>query len=320
MYRIGIDLGGTNIAVGIVNSDMKIVKKGSVPTFANREGELIVRDMVNLASDLIAKCGLKASDIESVGIVSPGSIDRKNGLVVYAGNLPFKSFPIVEHFKKYLPIEKVFIENDANAAALAESLIGAARGTKNSVMITLGTGVGGGIIMDNKIYSGFNGTAGELGHMVIAHGGRLCSCGRRGCWEAYSSATGLVNMTREKLAQCRALGVKTLMTDELSRNNGRANARTAFNAQKAGDRAANEVIKEYLSYLSCGLVNVINVFQPEVISIGGGIGNEGENLLKPLLKPINEEQFSRAFANKTKIKIAELGNDAGIIGAAGLES
>ena len=225
---------------------MKIVKKGSVPTFANREGELIVRDMVNLASDLIAKCGLKASDIESVGIVSPGSIDRKNGLVVYAGNLPFKSFPIVEHFKKYLPIEKVFIENDANAAALAESLIGAARGTKNSVMITLGTGVGGGIIMDNKIYSGFNGTAGELGHMVIAHGGRLCSCGRRGCWEAYSSATGLVNMTREKLAQCRALGVKTIMTDELSRNNGRANARTAFNAQKAGDRAANEVIKEYL--------------------------------------------------------------------------
>ncbi|MBE6695120.1 MAG: ROK family protein [Ruminococcaceae bacterium] len=318
MYYIGVDLGGTNIAIGIVDSNMKIIEKGSVPTLSNRDGELIIRDMANLANSLIKKCGLKVSDIASVGIASPGSIDHKKGLVVCAHNLPFKNFPIVDCFKKYLPIERVFVENDANAAALAEALAGAARGTKDSVMITLGTGVGGGIIIDNKVYSGFNGAAGELGHIVIAHGGRLCSCGRRGCWEAYSSATGLVNMTKEKLAQCRSLGIKTLMEDELTLNNGKVNARIAFNAQKAGDKAGKEVIREYLSYLSCGLINIINTFQPEVLSIGGGVCNEGDNLLNPLLELIDEEQFTKDSEKKTKIKLAVLGNDAGIIGAAGL--
>ena len=318
MYYIGVDLGGTNIAVGVVDSNMKIIEKGSVPTLSARDGELIVRDMANLAGNLIRKCGLKVSDIASVGIASPGSIDHKNGVVACAHNLPFKNFPIADYFKKYLPVEKVLLENDANAAALAEALAGAARGTKNSVMITLGTGVGGGIVIDNKVYSGFNGAAGELGHIVIAHGGRLCSCGRRGCWEAYSSATGLVNMTKEKLAQCRSLGIKTLMEDEVALNNGKVNARIAFNAQKAGDKAGKEVIREYLSYLSCGIINMINIFQPEVLSIGGGVCNEGENLLKPLLELVDEEQFTKESSKKTKIKLAELGNDAGIIGAAGL--
>ena len=317
MYYIGVDLGGTNIAAGVVNESFEIIAKGSVPTLAEREGELIVRDMAKLVSNLIEKCSLKLSDVASVGIATPGSVDLENELIVYANNLDFKNFPIVKCFKKYLPIEKVYIENDANAAALAESLVGAAKGTKSSIMVTLGTGVGGGIIINNKIYSGINYAAGELGHMVIEHNGRLCSCGRRGCWEAYSSATALINMTKEKLAQCEAFNTKTLMQNEFEKI-GKVNARIAFNAQKAGDKAGCEVIKEYLDYLACGITNLINIFQPEVLSIGGGICGEGDNLLLPLLDLTANEQYSRNSEKKTEIKLAKLGNDAGIIGAAGL--
>lgn len=318
MYYIGIDLGGTNIAVGIVDSNMKIIKKSSVPTLSKRDAESIVRDMADLSSRLIGECNLNLSDIVSVGIATPGSIDYENGKVIYANNLNFNSFAIVDVFKKYLPIEKVFIENDANAAALAESVSGAAKGAKSSVMITLGTGVGGGIIIDNKIFRGYNGSAGELGHMVIKHGGRSCTCGRRGCWEAYSSAVGLINMTEERLTECKALKIKTLMEQEVKQNGGRVNARTAFNAQRAGDKVACELVKEYISYLACGIVNLINIFQPKVISIGGGISGEGDNLLEPLCEIADREQYTRDSDKKTKIKLATLGNDAGIIGAAAL--
>jgi glucokinase len=189
-------------------------------------------------------------------------------------------------------------------------------------MVTLGTGVGGGIIINNKIFSGYNGAGGELGHMVIERNGKLCTCGRRGCFEAYSSATGLVNMTKEKLEQCISLGKKTLLTTEVEKNGGRVNARVAFNAQKAGDKEACEVINEYLSYLACGIVNLINMFQPEILSIGGGICGEGDNLLVPLKELISYEPYNRSENTKTEVKLAKLGNDAGIIGAAclGLQS
>ena len=317
MYSIGVDLGGTNIAVGIVDESMKIIEKGSVPTLAERDGELIVKDMAELAKSLIKKCGLKNSDIAFVGIATPGSVDRENGVVLYTNNINLKNFPIADIFRKYLPIEKIYVENDANAAALAEALAGAAKGTSNSVMITLGTGVGGGIVINKKIYVGANGAAGELGHTVIEFGGRLCSCGRRGCWEAYSSATGLVNMTKEKIRQCRTFGIDSLLLKE-EEERGKVTARTAFNAQKAGDICGQEVVGEYIHYLACGITNMINTFQPEVLSIGGGVCNEGKNLLDPIMRIINHEQYTRALATKTEIKIAELGNDAGIIGAAGL--
>jgi glucokinase len=317
MYSIGIDLGGTNIAIGIVDQSMKIIEKGSVPTLSDRDGEMIVRDMASLAKNLMSKASLSMKDIAFVGIASPGSVDHENGVVVSANNLRFKNFRIAEIFKKYFEIDRVYVENDANAAALAESLVGAAKGAKNSVMITLGTGVGGGIIINHRIYYGSNGAAGELGHTVIERNGRPCSCGRRGCWEAYSSATGLVNMTKEKIKQCRTFGLDSLMIKEEA-TRGKVTARTAFNAQKAGDKYGAEVVSEYISYLACGITNMINVFQPEVLSIGGGVCNERENLLNPLMESINLEQYTRDYTNKTQIKIAELGNDAGIIGAAGL--
>ena len=315
MYYVGVDLGGTNIAVGIVDESKKIIAKGSVPTFASREGELIIKDMAGLVEELLRNNKIALSDVAYVGIATPGTVDDKNGVVVRAYNLPFDHFPIAEIFKRYLAVKDVFVANDANAAALGEAIVGAARGSRNSVMITLGTGVGGGIIIDGKIYSGFNGSAGELGHIVIKHGGRQCTCGRRGCWEAYSSATALSAVTKERIAECDIKGIPSLMVDEYKAT-GKATARTAFAAMKKGDKVAAAVVDYYIDHLACGIANIVNAFQPEILCIGGGICNEREYLLTPLCEKVRHEQYTRANDVQTKIVIAELGNDAGIIGAA----
>jgi glucokinase len=318
MYTIGVDLGGTNIAVGLCDESLKMIDKGSVPTLADRDGELIVRDMANLAAEIIKRNCLTVNDIASVGIATPGAANSKTGVVEYANNLPFLNFPIAEIFKKYLPVEKVLIANDANAAALGEALAGAAKGTKNSVMITLGTGVGGGVIIDGKIFDGGINCAGaELGHIVIVAGGRQCSCGRRGCWEAYSSATGLSRMTKEKMNELKLKGIPSLLFDEADKD-GKVSARTAFNAMKRGDKHGAMVVDEYIKYLAEGITNIINIFQPEILTIGGGVCNEKEYLTKPLLEIVESEQYTRNNMNKTKVVTAVLGNDAGIIGAAGL--
>ena len=315
MYYIGVDLGGTNIAIGIVDENKKIILKGSTPTNPARDGELIIKDMAALAEKLIKDAKITLSDIAYVGIASPGIANCDTGMIEYANNLPFRDFPIAEYFKKYLPVKAVYVANDANAAALGEHMAGAAKGSKTSVMITLGTGVGGGIVLDGKVYAGFNHAAGELGHIVIRQGGRLCSCGRRGCWEAYSSATALSAMTKEKVLECKAQLIPSLMIDEYEAN-GRVSARTAFAAMKQGDAPGAEVVDKYITYLACGIANVINIFQPEILCIGGGVCNERDYLLKPLMEKVDHEQYTRANNKKTKVVIAELGNDAGIIGAA----
>lgn len=313
MYTIGIDLGGTNIAAGIVNENYEIIRKDSVPTGADRPGEEIVKDMAALCKKLIADEGLTEADIEYIGIATPGTADSDTGVVVYANNLPFLDFPIADLLKKYIGIDRVLIENDANAAAKGEAVAGAAKGYANSVMITLGTGVGGGIIIDNKVYSGFNHAGAELGHIVIEHNGVPCSCGRKGCWEAYSSATALIRMTREKIA---SEGHATKMWDMIEGNLDNVSGRTAFNAAREGDKAGQEVVDQYIDYLACGLASIINIFQPEVLSIGGGISNEKDNLLIPVKERIKGETYSRDNIKATDIRIATLRNDAGIIGAA----
>lgn len=316
MYYIGVDLGGTNIAAGIVNSEFAIVKKGSVPTnVAGRTAEEIIKDMGALCDSLVKDAGLTFDDIEYVGIASPGAVDPVRGVVNYANNLPFSRFPIADTLKKFIPVKKVLVENDANAAAKGEAVAGAAKGVGDVVMITLGTGVGGGIIIDHKVYSGFNYAGAELGHIVIEYKGRQCSCGRKGCWEAYSSATGLINMTKEKLAECEAKGIPTLMTD-IVKEEGKVSGKTAFAAMKKGDAPAKEVVDMYIGYLGCGLSNIINIFQPEILVIGGGICNEKHYLTDPLEKIIKEETYGNEAIKPTTLKIAELGNDAGIIGAA----
>ncbi len=315
MYYVGVDLGGTNIAAGIVNESKKIIAKGSVPTYSSREGSLIIKDMAALVERLLKDAKIPLDEVAYVGIASPGHVNDKTGVVERAYNLPFNNFPIAEIFRRFLPVKKVLVANDANAAALGEAICGAARGSTTSVMVTLGTGVGGGIIIDGKIHSGHNGAAGELGHIVIKYQGRPCTCGRRGCWEAYSSATALSAVTKERVIECDIKGIPTLMVDEY-KSAGKVTARTAFAAMKKGDKVAADIVDYYISHLACGITNLINVFQPEIICIGGGICNERDHLLKPLCEMISSEQYTRYDPKKTKIVIAELGNDAGILGAA----
>lgn len=317
MYYLGIDLGGTNIAAGIVDENHKILLKGSVPTLAHRDGKLIIQDMANLCKKLIKDMGITLDDIAYAGIASPGTANSETGVVEYANNLPFENFPIADLLKEYLGIEKVYIENDANAAAKAEAAAGAAKGAKYSVMITLGTGLGGGIVLDGQVYSGFNHAGAELGHVVIEKDGKQCSCGRRGCWETYSSATGLVNMTKEHLIKARENGVHSLIEDLIDGKLENVNARVAFAAMKQGDKVGAEIVDEYIDYLASGIATMINIFQPNVLSIGGGVCNEKDYLLVPLKEKIFKETYTRGD-KQTEIKIAELGNDAGIVGAAAL--
>jgi glucokinase len=268
-----------------------------------------------LCKRLCDRLGLTVDDIDSLGIASPGIVDDEIGHVVYTNNINLKNFPIIPLLRERFPVKEMHIENDANAAAWGEAIAGAAKGSKSSVMITLGTGVGGGIITDGKVFKGFNSAAGELGHVVIQVDGRQCSCGRLGCWETYSSATGLIRTTKEKLEECEAQGRKTLMTDLVAQK-GKINGRTAFDAMRAGDAAAKEVVDEYVKYLASGLASMINIFQPEVISLGGGISNEGQALIDLVEPMIRAQQYGTDQVPLTDIRIAQLRNDAGIIGAA----
>lgn len=316
MYRIGIDLGGTNIAAGIVNEKFEIVAKDSIPTMAGRPGEEIAMDIVALCKKLCATCKIAEEQVDSVGIASPGIVDDESGKIIYANNLSFRNFAILPLMREHLNIKEFHIENDANAAAWGEAIAGAAKGSKSSVMITLGTGVGGGIVDNGKIFKGFNSAAGELGHIVIEVDGRPCSCGRRGCWEAYSSATGLIHMTEEKIEECKQTGRTTVMT-EIVAEKGKINGRTAFDGMRKGDEAATEVVHQYVRYLASGIASMINIFQPEVLSIGGGISNEGQFLLDLVVPLVRKEQYGGGGVIKlTDIRIATLRNDAGIIGAA----
>jgi len=317
MYRIGIDLGGTNIAAGIVDSDFNIVAKASIPTVITPGCEKVGEDIVALCKKITAENNIPMSEIESIGIASPGIANSRDGIVEYSNNIPFRKFPICDLISSETGVKSVHVENDANAAAWGEAIAGAAKGTSSSIMITLGTGVGGGIVIDNKVYSGFNFAGAELGHTVIECGGRPCTCGRKGCWEAYSSATALINMTKEKIEECEKAGVHTLMSDIVAKH-GKVSGRTAFMAKDKGDEAANEVVDMYIRYLACGLINMINIFQPEVISIGGGISNEGQILIDMLDPLVKAETYGGGVVKATELRIAKLGNDAGIVGAATL--
>ena len=316
MYRLGIDLGGTNIVAGVVDKKYKIVAKASCKTAVPRPESEICDSMAEVAKKAVEKAKLTMDDIESVGIGVPGAVNPKTGVIEYSANLFFHNWEVVEMMEERLG-KKVHIENDANAAALGEYLAGSAKGARNAVAITLGTGVGGGIIIDGKIYSGSNFAGAELGHMVIVKDGKECACGRRGCWETYASATGLINLTKQKI-----LSEKLEFSYMLKLCDGdinKVNGRTAFDAMRDGDPTAKSVVEEYISYLSCGLVNIINIFQPDVLCIGGEISNEGENLLGPVRSYVERERYTKHNDKQTVICKCTLGNDAGIIGAAYLD-
>jgi len=310
-YYVGIDLGGTNIVAGVVDEEYKILSKASVKTNCPRPAEEIMDDMAKVVFEALDKSGLSLNDIEWVGVGAPGTANVETGIIEYANNLGFENVHMVEYLQKKIN-KPVHIENDANAAAYGEFLAGAAKGTKHAVCITLGTGVGGGIIIDGKIYSGFNFAGAELGHMVIEVDGVPCTCGRKGCFEAYSSATGLIRMTKEAMEADKSSKMWEMSKEE----DGKVTARLAFDAMRAGDKSAKEVVDKYIKYLAIGIANTINIFQPEILCIGGGVCNEGDALLIPLKELVQKEVYSRNSGKNTKIVIAKLGNDAGIIGAA----
>ena len=309
-YYIGIDLGGTNIKAGVVNENYEIIAKATTKTLLPRPAEEICADMAKVSLEAVEQAGLTLDDIESVGIGTPGTANSETGIIEYSNNLGFLNLPVVEIMQKHID-KPVYVENDANAAAYGEYVAGAAKGANDAVCITLGTGVGGGIIINGKIYSGFNFAGAEIGHTVVDPNGPECTCGRKGCFEVFSSATGLVRMTKEAM-----LEDKSSVMWQMNEEDGKVSARTAFNAMRAGDRAGKAVVDKYIKYLACGITNTINIFQPDILCIGGGVCNEGDPLLLPLKEIVAKEVYTKNSAKNTEIVIAKLGNDAGIIGAA----
>lgn len=309
-YYVGIDLGGTNIVAGVVDEEYNIIAKASVKTNCPRPEKEIADDMAKTALQAVKNAGLTIDDIEWIGVGTPGIANSSTGIIEYSNNLGFKNTPMVEYIRETID-KPIFIENDANAAAYGEYVAGAAKDAKNAVCITLGTGVGSGIIVDGKIYSGSNFAGGEIGHTVIEVDGAQCSCGRKGCFEAYSSATGLIRMSKEAMEQ-----FPDSIMNKMAEEKGKVTARTSFDAMRAGDKPAKKVVDKYIKYLAAGITNVINIFQPDVLCIGGGVCNEGDPLLLPVKALVKEEVYTRNSEKNAEIVIAKLGNDAGIIGAA----
>ncbi len=309
-YYVGIDLGGTNIVAGVVDEEYNIIAKASTKTNCPRPDKEIADDMARMALQAVKNAKLTIDDIEWVGVGTPGIANSETGIIEYSNNLGFKDTPMVKYIQETID-KPVFIENDANAAAYGEFVAGAAKGARNAVCITLGTGVGGGIIIDGRIYSGSNFAGAEIGHTVIEVDGAQCSCGRKGCFEAYSSATGLIRMTKEAIAE-HPDSIMAKSADD----KGKVTARTSFDCMRAGDKYAKAVVDKYIKYLAAGITNTINIFQPDILCIGGGVCNEGDPLLLPMKKLVAKEVYTRNSPKNTEIVIAKLGNDAGIIGAA----
>lgn len=312
MYTLGIDLGGTNIVAGVVDENYKIIAKGKVKTNCPRPAEEIADDMAKACFMACENAGISIKDVKACGVGSPGAINPITGIIATANNLGFKDVPLAKMLKERTGVD-FYLENDANAAAYGEFLAGSGRGVNNCIAVTLGTGVGGGIIIDGKLFSGSNYAGGELGHTVIVVDGEPCSCGRKGCWESYASATALIRQTKAAMEKNK----DSIMWELADNNIDNVNGRIAFDGMRKGDKAACEVVATYEKYVAIGLANIINIFQPEKICIGGGISNEKETLVAPIRDFVSKEIYT-TMGKPCEILPAELGNDAGIIGAAAL--
>lgn len=312
-YKVGIDLGGTNIVAGVVDKDYNIIARAECKTAIPRPESEVCDSMAAIVKEAVKKAKLKMDDISHIGIGVPGAVNPETKVVEISPNLLFHNWEVSKMMEERLN-KPVSIENDANAAAWGEYLAGSAKGCRNAVAITLGTGVGGGIIIDGKLYSGSNFAGAELGHMVIVKDGKECGCGRKGCWEAYASATALINMTKEAIKNEKA--EFSYMLNAVEGDLNKVTGKTPFDAMFAGDATGKAVVDEYIGYLATGIVNVINIFQPDIICIGGGVCRQGENLLAPVRAIVEKERITKHNDKQTVLCTATLGNDAGIIGAA----
>ena len=314
MYRIGVDLGGTNIATGVINEKNEIIGRGKVKTRAPRPAEAIFDSIKEAVDMAVANAGINYADVISVGIGTPGSVNKDTGAIEFSNNLQFNSVPAKQMLEERLK-KPVYLENDANAAALGEAVAGSGNGVKNFVAVTLGTGVGSGIIIDGKIYRGSNFCGGEMGHMVINVDGIPCNCGRKGCWEKYASATALVSQAVEAMEGNKGSLLWQTCDGDLNKVEGK----TIFEAYDMGDAVAKAVVDKYLYYVAVGIANVVNALQPEAVCVGGGISGQGEKILQPIRDIVKAERYSVYADKQANIVPAALGNDAGIIGAALLD-
>ncbi len=309
MYYIGIDVGGTKMKAGLVGDDGTIVYRSEAPTLPTRPAEEIAADIARLATKIAEEGCVARDEIQSCGIGIPGACSNETGQVLFTANINFGVFPLRDAVEKELG-KPVFLGNDANCAALGEYCMLEEK-AENMILVTLGTGIGGGIILNGKLYTGFNGIAGEIGHSMLHFGGEKCGCGREGCWEAYGSVTALIRQTRHFAEAHPASQVAKSCGADFSNLSGK----TAFDLAKQGDKDAQEIVDTWISYVAEGATDLVNIFQPRYLLIGGAISREGETLLSPLRQKV-EARMYKSRVPQTEIRAASLGNDAGIIGAA----
>ena len=309
-YYAGIDLGGTFIKIGIIDEEGNILVKDKIPTGKERPYGEIAKDMADCVLDLVRRANIAREDLKAAGIGSPGTIDSKNGVIVYANNISWKKVPLASEVGRYLGVP-VTVTNDANASALGESFTGAAKQYASSILVTLGTGVGGGIVIDGKLFEGNRSAGAEIGHMVIRMGGEKCTCGRKGCFETYASATALIRQTKRAMLKNPDSALWSICP-----NIDDVDGKTSFDGMRAGDKTAEKVVKNYITYLAEGIVNLINIFRPDAIVLGGGVCAEGDNLLVPLKRKIGRMIYGDPKYAPVRIVVAQLGNDAGLVGAA----
>lgn len=312
-YYLGLDVGGTNLAAGVVDEEFRLLSKVSCPSGAGRQMEEIVADMAAVSQKAVRESGIPEKNISSWGIGMPSAINPATGLLVHANCFGWKNVAIYTSLKKYSRLQ-IYIENDANCAALGETLAGSGAGCKNVLMVTLGTGFGGGVIIDGKIYAGGDGMGAELGHTKLVYNGKRCTCGQRGCIEAYCSATALIRQAQESIKEHPE--ICSILREKNRKHAGGLEAKDVFEAAGEGDQLAAEVLRNYIEYLSCAIANFIVVFRPERVILGGGVANAGEELLVPLKKCLLANTFAGNEIGIPPITIAKCGNDAGIIGAA----
>ena len=309
-YYVGIDLGGTFIKGGIVDDLGNILYSDKVPTEKEKGSDGVAKNIAALVEILLKKADLSTDDVQGIGMGVPGMIDSKAGVVTYSNNLCWKDFHIAGKVSELTGMQ-VKIANDANVAALGEAKFGAARGCQNMVMFTLGTGVGGGIIAEGKLIEGNKSAGAEIGHMVIVANGEECTCGRKGCMEAYSSATALIRDTKRAMQAHKDSKMWEIGSlDEVT-------GKTAFD-YKDSDPYAKAVVDSYIEHLAFGITNAANLFRPEFVLLGGGVCAEGDNLIKPLQALLDRDIFAGDLGPHVEIKVAELGNKAGLLGAAAL--
>ena len=310
MIYIGIDVGGTTIKAGVVDENGRILLKDSVATGMERGYGPMIRDMAELGIRLVEQSGHTMDEVKSIGIGIPGIMNPKTGRVPFCTNLAWHDVPILDEMAKYVSVP-VYVDNDATAAGLAEHVGGVSSAVENSVFITLGTGVGGGVMLNGKVFSGPHGVASEIGHMITVDGGEPCSCGKRGCWERYASATALIREGRrfaEAHPDCPLMKAVDGDPEKIT-------AKVVIDLAKAGDPDCAKLFDNYVYHLCVGLRNIINLYDPEIIALGGGVSHAGQFLLDAVRAKLPDMVFFKDMPY-AQVELAQMGNDAGIIGAA----